>query len=462
MAALRKARYEMDMCSGPVLGNMLRFALPLMLSSILQLLFNAADIVVVGRFAGDECLAAVGSTGSLVTLITNVFMGLSVGANVVAARAIGAGDGKNVQRVVHTSMLIALVSGVFLTIVGTIGARTFLEWMGSPHDVIDLAAKYLRIYFCGMTAMMLYNFGGAILRAVGDTKRPLYFLLIAGVINVVLNLIFVIVFGMDVDGVALATVISQVVSAALVVICLMRSEGFIHFDPRKMRMHMDVFGDIAKIGLPAGFQGIMFSISNVTIQSSINAFGSTVVAGNSAAANIEGFVYVGMNAFYQSAISFIGQNMGAKKYERIWRILSTALLCVTVAGLVLGVGAWGIRDTLLGIYSSSPDVIAAGAVRMTYLSLPYFICGIMDVLVGALRGIGYSFAPMIVSVVGVCGLRLMWIATICKLPAFSDPAGIYLSYPVSWIITLSAHFVCFVWAMKRVKKRAQLEETQSV
>lgn len=462
MAALRKARYEMDMCSGPVLGNMLRFALPLMLSSILQLLFNAADIVVVGRFAGDECLAAVGSTGSLVTLITNVFMGLSVGANVVAARAIGAGDGKNVQRVVHTSMLIALVSGVFLTIVGTIGARTFLEWMGSPHDVIDLAAKYLRIYFCGMTAMMLYNFGGAILRAVGDTKRPLYFLLIAGVINVVLNLIFVIVFGMDVDGVALATVISQVVSAALVVICLMRSEGVIHFDPRKMRMHMDVFGDIAKIGLPAGFQGIMFSISNVTIQSSINAFGSTVVAGNSAAGNIEGFVYVGMNAFYQSAISFIGQNMGAKKYERIWRILGTALLCVTVAGLVLGVGAWGIRDTLLSIYSSSPDVIAAGAVRMTYLSLPYFICGIMDVLVGALRGIGYSFAPMIVSVVGVCGLRLMWIATICKLPAFSDPAGIYLSYPVSWIITLSAHFVCFVWAMKRVKKRAQLEETQGM
>ena len=456
MAAIRKARYEMDMVNGPLLGNMLRFALPLMLSSILQLMFNAADIVVVGRFAGDECLAAVGSTGSLVTLITNVFMGLSVGTNVVVARAIGAGDRENVQRVVHTSMFIALISGIFLTVVGVAGARYFLELMGSPHDVIDLSTKYLRIFFCGMTANMTYNFGSAVLRAVGDTKRPLYFLLIAGVINVVLNLIFVIIFGMDVDGVALATVISQVVSAALVTICLMRSEGSIRFDPRKMRMHMDILGDIARIGLPAGFQGIMFSISNVTIQSSINAFGSTVVAGNSAAANIEGFVYVGMNAFYQSAISFAGQNMGAKRYDRIWKIVGTAVGCVTAAGLALGIGAWLIRGTLLGIYSTSAEVIAAGAVRMTYLSLPYAICGIMDVMVGALRGIGYSLAPMIVSVVGVCGLRLAWVATVCKIPAFANPAGIYMSYPVSLTVTLAAHFVCFVWAMRRIKKRNML------
>lgn len=457
MAGSRSDRYEMDMCSGPILGKMMRFALPLMFSSILQLLFNAADIVVVGRFAGDTALAAVGSTGSLVNLITNIFMGLSVGANVVAARALGARDDLSVQRTVHTSMLVALVSGAFLTIVGVVGAHKFLEWMGSPDDVIDLAAKYLRIYFVGMVAMMVYNFGSAILRAVGDTKRPLYFLLIAGVINVVLNLFFVIALHMDVDGVAIATVISQTVSAVLVVICLMRSEGSIHFDPRRMRMHMDVFKDIAAIGLPAGFQGIMFSISNVTIQSAINAFGSTVVAGNSAAGNIEGFVYVGMNAFYQTAISFIGQNMGAKRYDRIWRLLGTALLCVTVVGLAMGVGAWAIADKLLSIYTSSPEVIAVGVVRMTYLALPYFLCGIMDVLVGALRGIGYSLAPMIVSIAGVCGLRLLWIATVCKLPAFSDPAGVYISYPISWTITLLAHFVCFVWAMGRVKKRAAEE-----
>lgn len=457
MAGSRSDRYEMDMCSGPILGKMMRFALPLMFSSILQLLFNAADIVVVGRFAGDTALAAVGSTGSLVNLITNIFMGLSVGANVVAARALGARDDLSVQRTVHTSMLVALVSGVFLTLVGVIGAHKFLEWMGSPDDVIDLAAKYLRIYFVGMVAMMVYNFGGAILRAVGDTKRPLYFLLIAGVINVVLNLFFVIALHMDVDGVAIATVISQTVSAVLVVICLMRSEGSIHFDPRRMRMHMSVFKDIAAIGLPAGFQGIMFSISNVTIQSAINAFGSTVVAGNSASGNIEGFVYVGMNAFYQTAISFIGQNMGAKRYDRIWRLLGTALLCVTVVGLAMGVGAWAIADKLLSIYTSSPEVIAVGVVRMTYLALPYFLCGIMDVLVGALRGIGYSLAPMIVSVAGVCGLRLLWIATVCKLPAFSDPAGVYVSYPISWTVTMLAHFACFVWAMGRVKKRAAEE-----
>lgn len=461
MAGNRGARYEMDMCTGPILGKMLRFALPLMLSSMLQLLFNAADIVVVGRFAGDSALAAVGSTGSLVNLITNVFMGLSVGTNVVVARALGARDHANVQRTVHTSMLVALISGVFLTAVGVIGARRFLQWMGSPHDVIDLAAKYLRIYFVGMTSMMVYNFGSAILRAVGDTRRPLYFLLIAGVLNVVLNLFFVIALHMDVDGVALATIISQTVSAVLVFACLMRSEGSIRFDPRRMRLHFDVFRDIATIGLPAGFQGIMFSISNVAIQSSINAFGSTVVAGSSAAGNIEGFVYVGMNAFYQTAISFIGQNMGAKKYDRIWRLLGTALICVTVVGLVLGVGAWAIGDTLVGIYTSSPDVIAAGVARMKYLSLPYFLCGIMDVLVGALRGIGYSIAPMIVSIVGVCGLRLLWIATVCKLPAFSDPAGLFLSYPVSWVITLTAHFVCFVWAMGRIKKKAALEAAQT-
>ena len=457
MAGNRGGRYEIDMCNGPIFVKMLRFSLPLMLSSILQLLFNAADVVVVGRFAGDNSLAAVGSTGALVGLITNVFIGLSVGANVVAARALGARDDQQVFKTVHTSMLVSLISGVFLTVVGLLCARTFLEWMGSPDGVIDLATQYLRIYFAGMTSMMVYNFGSAILRAIGDTKRPLYFLLISGVINVVLNLIFVIVFKMNVAGVALATIISQTVSAVLIVACLIRSEGNIHFSPRQMRIDMGVLKNIAAIGLPAGVQGIMFSLSNVVIQTSINAFGATVIAANSAAGNLEGFVYVGMNAFYQATMSFTSQNMGARRYDRILRILRAGLAGTTAIGLVMGIGVWALGKPLLGIYTTSDAVIAAGKIRLSFISLPYAVYGIMDVMVGALRGIGYSLAPTIVTVLGVCGFRLVWIATVCKLPAFSDVAGVYMSYPVSWIVTLTAHIVCFIWAYRRLMKKAKEE-----
>ena len=453
MALHRSARYEIDMTHGPILKKLLLFTVPLILSSILQLLFNAADVVVVGRFAqqGDLCLAAVGSTGSLTSLIVNMFVGLSVGTNVVAARAWGSGDHKAMEDSVHTSMLVSVVSGVILAVVGVIGARVFLEWMNTPKEVIDLSSLYLRIYFAGMPANMIYNFGSAILRSVGDTRRPLIYLIIAGALNVILNLFFVIVLHMDVEGVALATIISQAVSATLVVICLMRSEGGLRLTLKKLRIAGDTLKEIARIGLPAGFQGVLFSISNVMIQSSINAFGATVMAGSSAAGNLEGFVYVGMNAFHQAAVSFSSQNLGAGEYKRIWRIAVVCQVCVTVVGLLMGVGVWFFGSELLRIYTTSQEVVNAGLVRLSYVCLPYALCGMMDVMTGSLRGIGYSVMPMLVSILGICVFRVAWIATVCKLPACSDIDFVYLSYPISWIITLIAHTICFVWAMRRVK-----------
>ena len=453
MALHRSARYEIDMTHGPILKKLLLFTVPLILSSILQLLFNAADVVVVGRFAqqGDLCLAAVGSTGSLTSLIVNMFVGLSVGTNVVAARAWGSGDHKAMEDSVHTSMLVSVVSGVILAVVGVIGARVFLEWMNTPKEVIDLSSLYLRIYFAGMPANMIYNFGSAILRSVGDTRRPLIYLIIAGALNVILNLFFVIVLHMDVEGVALATIISQAVSAALVVICLMRSEGGLRLTLKKLRIAGNMLKEIARIGLPAGFQGVLFSISNVMIQSSINAFGATVMAGSSAAGNLEGFVYVGMNAFHQAAVSFSSQNLGAGEYKRIWRIAVVCQVCVTVVGLLMGVGVWFFGSELLRIYTTSQEVVNAGLVRLSYVCLPYALCGMMDVMTGSLRGIGYSVMPMLVSILGICVFRVAWIATVCKLPACSDIDFVYLSYPISWIITLIAHTICFVWAMRRVK-----------
>ena len=452
MALHRSARYEIDMTHGPILKKLLLFTVPLILSSILQLLFNAADVVVVGRFArqGDLCLAAVGSTGSLTSLIVNMFVGLSVGTNVVVARAWGSGDHKAMEESVHTSMLVSVVSGVILAVVGVIGARVFLEWMNTPEEVIDLSSLYLRIYFAGMPANMIYNFGSAILRSVGDTRRPLIYLIIAGVLNVILNLFFVIVLHMDVEGVALATIISQAVSAALVVICLMRSEGGLRLTLKKLRIAGKMLKEIARIGLPAGFQGVLFSISNVMIQSSINAFGATVMAGSSAAGNLEGFVYVGMNAFHQAAVSFSSQNLGAREYKRIWRIAVVCQVCVTVVGLLMGVGVWFFGSELLRIYTTSQEVVNAGLVRLSYVCLPYALCGMMDVMTGSLRGIGYSVMPMLVSILGICVFRVAWIATVCKLPACSDIDFVYLSYPISWIITLIAHTICFVWAMRRV------------
>ncbi len=446
-------KYEMDMCSGSILKKMLMFTLPLMLSSILQLLFNAADIVVVGRFAGDNSLAAVGSTTALINLLTNLFVGLSIGANVTAARNYGGKREDALSRTVHTAVTISIISGVILTVIGVVGTKEMLRLMSTPDEIIDLAADYLRIYFAGITATTIYNFGSALLRAIGDTKRPLYYLLAAGAVNVVLNLLFVIVFKMDVSGVALATIISESLSAFLVIRCLMRETGAIKLDLKKLRVHKAELISIIRIGLPAGFQGIVFALSNVVIQSSVNLFGNIVVAGNSAAANIEGFVYMAMNSFYQATLSFMSQNFGAGEYKRLNKILACGELCVVVVGLVLGNAAVLFGNQLLSIYSDSPEVIAAGMVRLHYISKVYFLCGIMDVLVGALRGIGYSVLPMVVSLLGACGLRLLWIATVFRIPQFHKVEVVYLSYAITWIITAGVHFLCYVIVRKKVTKK---------
>lgn len=446
-------KYEMDMCSGSILKKMLMFTLPLMLSSILQLLFNAADIVVVGRFAGDNSLAAVGSTTALINLLTNLFVGLSIGANVTAARNYGGKREDALSRTVHTAVTISIISGVILTVIGVVGTKEMLRLMSTPDEIIDLAADYLRIYFAGITATTIYNFGSALLRAIGDTKRPLYYLLAAGAVNVVLNLLFVIVFKMDVSGVALATIISESLSAFLVIRCLMRETGAIKLDLKKLRVHKAELISIIRIGLPAGFQGIVFALSNVVIQSSVNLFGNIVVAGNSAAANIEGFVYMAMNSFYQATLSFMSQNFGAGEYKRLNKILACGELCVVVVGLVLGNAAVLFGNQLLSIYSDSPEVIAAGMVRLHYISKVYFLCGIMDVLVGALRGIGYSVLPMVVSLLGACGLRLLWIATVFQIPEFHKVEVVYLSYAITWIITAGVHFLCYIIVRKKVTKK---------
>jgi len=441
----------MDMTTGPILGNLLKFILPLALSSILQLLYNAADVIVVGRWTGSTALAAVGSTGALTTLMTNLFIGLSVGASVVASQCEGAGDGKGVSETTHTAMLISIIAGVFVGIVGFVLARIMLSLMGSPEDVIDQSTLYLRIIFVGMPAQMIYNFGAAILRAVGDTKRPLYFLSFSGAVNVVLNLIFVIVFHMGVAGVALATIISQVLSAFLIVQCLMRSDGSFRLIPSELKIHKDKLREILRIGLPAGLQGIVFSISNITIQSSINSFGSTAMAGNAASANLEGFMYVGMNSVYQGAMTFTGQNIGAKKYHRIRNICVTSLITVSVIGLVMGLAAYFFGTTLLGIYDTDPDVIAYGMERLAMFGLTYFTCGMMDVMVGMLRGMGCSVMPMIVALAGVCGIRIGWIVTIFRLNHALNI--LYLSYPISWVVTFTVHFICYLVIKNRLLKQ---------
>ena len=444
-----------DLTSGPMLKKIILFSLPLAASSILQLLFNAADVVVVGRFAGSTALAAVGSNGALINLLVNLFVGLSLGANVVAARCFGARDEKGVQNTVQTAVTLGLVSGVLLAFVGFFAARGLLELMSCPEDVIGLSTLYLKIYFIGMPMTMLYNFSAALLRAVGDTRRPLYCLAVAGVINVVLNLVFVILFQMSVAGVALATIISQTVSALMVTVLLIREEGALHLDLRHLGFHKRALVQILQIGLPAGLQSTVFSLSNVVIQSAINSFGSTVVAGNSAASNLEGFIYTGMNAFAQAAVTFTSQNVGARRYDNLDRVMRNCLLCAVVVGLVLGGGAFLTGESLLHFYSTDEAVVAAGLARMKVICTSYFLCGIMDTLASCLRGRGYSVLPMIVSLVGSCLLRLVWIATIFQL--FRSTTTLYISYPISWLLTASVHLTCLL--VVRHKTNARLKNS---
>ena len=444
---LHRGNYEMDMTAGAILPKLLLFSLPLILSSILQLLFNAADVIVVGRFEGENALAAVGSTGALINLIVNIFMGLSVGANVVIARYYGAGQYKDTSEAVHTSVTVSVIGGAILAVFGFIMAHTLLVWMGSPAEVLPLATLYVKIYFLGMPFNALYNFGSSVLRAVGDTQRPLIYLTLAGIANVILNLLFVAVFHMGVAGVALATIVSQAISAILVLLCLLRTEGAIHVDLRKLRIHAEKLLEIARIGLPAGLQGAFFSLSNVLIQSTVNSFGNIVMAGNSVSANIEGFIYVAMNALHQAAITFTSQNFGARKYLRIRRICLLSVLTVTVIGILLGAIALVFQTPLLSIYSTEPEVIAAGIIRMNIIASTYFLCGIMDVLCGVLRGLGSTIAPMIISVLGACALRIFWIY--CILPFDRTLQMLYISYPVSWAITAAVHGACLVYLLRR-------------
>ena len=450
------AHRTLDMTQGPVFSQVIFFALPIMLSSILQLLFNAADTIVVGRFAGSEALAAVGSVGSLNNLIISLFIGLSVGANVLVARFTGSREIKNVSETVHTAVLLSLVGGVLLTVVGFTLARPLLHMMGSPDDVIDLAVLYVRILFLGMPVQMLYNFCAAVLRAVGDTKRPLYFLTIAGVINVILNLIFVIVFHMSVAGVALATIISQAVSAWLVMHSLMLMDGPTRLNLRRLHFNPRMLREIIRIGLPAGIQSSVFSLSNVVIQSSVNSFGSVVIAGNAASSNIGSFIYQAMNTFQQAITCFAGQNIGAHKPRRILSSMKACMVWAVIFGVVMGGASciWG--EELLGFYSSDPAVIAAGMERQIIVCAPYFLCGMMDVMTGVLRGIGYSLLPMIVSILGACAFRILWVATV--FAAVPTLRCLMISYPVSWALTFIVLLLLFIPIWKRVKSHFTPQE----
>ena len=444
-------KYEIDMCNGPLLGKIMIFYVPLMLSGILQLLFNAADIVVVGRFAGNQALAAVGSTGSLTNLLVNIFIGLSVGANVLVARYYGAKQDIQLKEMVQTAIATALAGGIILIFLGFFLARPALGWMGTPDDVISHSVLYMRIYFCGMPFMMVYNFGSAVLRAVGDTRRPLYYLLAAGVVNVLLNLFFVITLSMGVAGVAAATVISQAISAGLIVRCLILTDSAYRLELKGIRIAGDKLVKMVQIGIPAGMQGALFSISNVLIQSSVNSFGSVAMAGNTAGSNIEGFVYTAMNAFHQAAISFCGQNYGARKYKRMGKVLLICELLVVAVGALMGNAVYFGGGTLLRLYSTDAEVIRYGILRMGYICTLYFLCGMMDVAVGVLRGMGYAIMPMLVSLTGACLLRVVWIYTVFQ--EYHTLECLYLSYPISWGLTFAVHMVCFAIVYRRLLKR---------
>ena len=453
----QQGRREIVMTEGPLFSRILAFSGPLVLTGILQLLYNAADVIVVGNYAGHEALAAVSSTGSLINLLVNVFMGLGVGASVVIARFYGARDVIAMRKAEHTAMTLALFMGVAVGAFGFFMARPLLRLMDSPEDVIDGAALYVRIYFLGMPANMLYNFGAAVMRAVGDTKRPMYYLMLAGLVNVLLNLLLVIGFGMDVAGVAIATVASQVISMALVLTCLFRTRGVTQLNLQECRIDGKSLREMIRIGLPAGLQGSLFSVSNVLIQSSVNSFGSLVVAGNGAASSVEGFVYIAMNAQHQACMTFASQNYGAGKPDRVRKTMWCCLGIVTAIGLGLGLGMLAFGRPLLGLYISGNDaaqaarVIEKGMIRMGIIMPTYFLCGLMDVMVGELRGVGYSVMPMIVSLTGACLLRVVWILTV--FAADRSLTILYLSYPVSWLVTFSIHFLCYLlFARKKIAR----------
>lgn len=438
------------MCNGSIMDKLISFSLPLMLSSILQLMFNAVDIIVVGRFSGSQALAAVGSTTALINIFTNLFIGISLGANVLAARYYAAGRNKEMSETVHTAITLALISGVIMAFVGLIFAKGALELMGTPEDVIRLSTLYMRIYFLGMPFFMLYNYGAAILRAVGDTKRPLIFLIISGCANAVLNMTLVIIFHLGVAGVAIGTVISQMISCVLVLRCLYRSEGSYQLRFSKLSIKSAYLKPIFQVGIPAGIQSMVINFSNALLQSSVNSFGSTAMAGYTAANNVLGFLYVSVNAITQACMSFTSQNYGVGKYKRMDRVLFDCLiLTVGVAG-VLGGGAYLFGAQIMRIYTQDPEVIACGLEILAITTVPYFLCGIMDLFPGALRGMGYSAVPMILSVIGTVGTRIFWIFV--AFPQHRSLYFLFISYPGSWAATIVMQVICFYFVRKRCIK----------
>lgn len=441
------ARHDFDVTEGPLLKKTILFSVPIILTSLLQLLFNAADLMVVG--AVDEIfVGAVGSTGAVTMLIVNLFVGLSGGISVIVAQKIGARDSMGVHKAVHTSIPLAVISGLILTVTGFFYTRPMLEFMGTPKDIIDYSETYMKIYYCGMIPNLLYNFGASILRAAGDTKSPLYYLTIAGVINVALNFIFCKFFGMNVDGVAIATIISQTVSATLVLINLSKRIDVIRFDYRKMKLDLESLKNIVRIGVPAGLQTSMYSIANIIVQSSINSFGEVCVTGSAAAANIEGFAYVILNAFYQSAMTFTGQNMGAKKFNRINKVYVVNLFCALCAGLFIAITFNVFAKFLLSLYSiTDPVALSFARIRLFYLTALYFLCGLLDITTGVMRGIGSSLVPMIISILGVCGLRLVWIYTV--FAHFHTPETLFVIYPISWTVTFLVELLAYIIIRKR-------------
>lgn len=445
---MKNNKYEIDMCNGTLMDKLISFSLPLMLSGILQLLFNAVDIIVVGRFTGSQALAAVGSTTALINIFTNLFIGISLGANVLAARFYASGKEKEMSETVHTSITLALISGLVMALAGVLLARFALNLMGTPNDVIDQSVLYMRIYFLGMPFFMLYNYGAAILRAVGDTKRPLFFLVISGMTNAVLNLVLVIVFHMGVAGVAIGTIVSQLISSILVLRCLYTSNTSYRLYFSKLGIKTQYLKQIFQVGIPAGIQSTVINLSNALLQSSVNSFGSVAMAGYTAANNIFGFLYMSVNAVTQSCMSFTSQNYGVKKLKRMDRVLLDCMILSVGVTLTLGCGAYFFGPELLKIYTSDADVIRCGVEVLAFTTVPYFCCGIMDLLPGALRGMGYSGVPMILSIIGTVGTRIVWIFGL--FPVHRSLSFLFISYPVSWILTILMQAVCFCFVRKHV------------
>ncbi len=442
---------ELDMSSGSVMKNVIAFSVPLMLSGILQLLFNAADIIVVGKYVGKTALGAVGATGSLINLITVFFISISVGTSVTVAKSYGARDYDRCQDALHTSVALSIIGGLITLVLGTFFSKEALRIMQTPSDIIDSSTLYMKIYFLGAPAFVFYNFGAMALRATGDTKGPLQFLTIAGVVNVILNLVLVIGFDLGVAGVAIATTTSQYVSAVLILISLLENDGFCHLNPKKIRLHKEAALEILKIGVPASIQGVVFSASNVIIQSSVNSFNSSsIVAGNSAAGNVEGFVYTAMNSVHQTTVTMVGQNYGAKKYDRIRKTMLSCSAFVVLVGLVMGGLVLLFPKQIMSIYSSDSEVISNGLIRLHIIMATYFTCGLMEIFVGGLRGLGSSFIPMLVSIFGVCGIRIVWIYTV--FAHFHTLQTLYISYPISWCVTAAIQLACYIMYKKRILK----------